>query len=607
MKALTSALLVLVGLLAILCGAPAADQPKPKPTTPPTDDGQDFVFLGESRPVLVRLHIRMDGKSLQTAWDECIQYLFKYLDVNNDGVLTREEIERAPTADQFTGSVGGLAALIGGAGARPALKMEAVNSSGNGKVTLAELSTYYRKQGFTPFQFNFSSGQQNPLMALYSGGRPEPSVEAVNKAIFHLLDTSQKGKLSLKELEAATAVLLQMDENEDEIVTTRELVTNTVTNIDQMGAFMAMSGAAGRNKATSSPLLVPVLTPGEIPADLESRMLKRYPTKEQDQFTRKDVGLDEATFRQLDANGDGVLDSKELAGLVKLKPGIEIVLRLGKKKDAEPLMEVVTGDGRSPLADRFALKDTLSLFDLGMTRLELQPNPQDGPDRITAMRQDYLSQFRQADTNGDGIVDASEAKDNPRLNSRFNTLDRARAGKITEKDLNAYFDHLQELNKRVAAGSVTLTISDQSRGVFDLLDTNRDGRLSVREMRQAPKLLKQFDRDKKGYLTREDLPHTYRVELRRASFNQSDGGPLAAFTELYSTSGDGYETEQVQKGPAWFRKMDRNRDGDVSRKEWLFGDELFRKIDTDGDGLISVEEAEKADAQFRREAEKRQR
>ena len=40
--------------------------------------------------------------------------------------------------------------------------------------------------------------------------------------------------------------------------------------------------------------------------------------------------------------------------------------------------------------------------------------------------------------------------------------------------------------------------------------------------------------------------------------------------------------------------MDRNRDGDVSRKEFLFGEELFRLIDTDGDGLISVEEAEKA-------------
>jgi hypothetical protein len=47
--------------------------------------------------------------------------------------------------------------------------------------------------------------------------------------------------------------------------------------------------------------------------------------------------------------------------------------------------------------------------------------------------------------------------------------------------------------------------------------------------------------------------------------------------------------------------MDRNRDGDVSRKEFIGTDEDFRKIDTDGDGLISLEEALKADALMRKQ------
>jgi hypothetical protein len=51
----------------------------------------------------------------------------------------------------------------------------------------------------------------------------------------------------------------------------------------------------------------------------------------------------------------------------------------------------------------------------------------------------------------------------------------------------------------------------------------------------------------------------------------------------------------------WFQKMDRNRDGFVSQREFLFDDEKFRKIDTDGDGLISLEEAGKADAAFRKD------
>ena len=46
--------------------------------------------------------------------------------------------------------------------------------------------------------------------------------------------------------------------------------------------------------------------------------------------------------------------------------------------------------------------------------------------------------------------------------------------------------------------------------------------------------------------------------------------------------------------PLWFQKMDRTRDGDVSRREFLGTDEEFRRIDTDGDGLIDAKEAEAA-------------
>src|SRR5207302_539497 len=132
-----------------------------------------------------------------------------------------------------------------------------------------------------------------------------------------------------------------------------------------------------------------------------------------------------------------------------------------------------------------------------------------------------------------------------------------------------------------------LEISDQSRGLFDLLDTNRDGRLSVREMRRAPQLLGQLDRDGKGFLTQRDLPRSYRLEVKRGPMDQSGLGGFGAVVNRYLTPSGRTEAERPQAGPLWFRKMDRNRDGDVSRKEFLFGEELFRKIDTDGDGLIS--------------------
>jgi hypothetical protein len=47
-----------------------------------------------------------------------------------------------------------------------------------------------------------------------------------------------------------------------------------------------------------------------------------------------------------------------------------------------------------------------------------------------------------------------------------------------------------------------------------------------------------------------------------------------------------------QKGPLWFRKMDRNADGDVSRSEFLGGAADFAMLDANGDALIALEEAE---------------
>jgi hypothetical protein len=73
-------------------------------------------------------------------------------------------------------------------------------------------------------------------------------------------------------------------------------------------------------------------------------------------------------------------------------------------------------------------------------------------------------------------------------------------------------------------------------------------------------------------------------------------GGAAAFLALSDRAGN-YEPEKQQGvGPAWFLKMDRNRDGDVSPREFIFSKEKFRKLDADGDGLLSADEAVKGDA-----------
>src|SRR5262245_105262 len=148
-----------------------------------------------------------------------------------------------------------------------------------------------------------------------------------------------------------------------------------------------------------------------------------------------------------------------------------------------------------------------------------------------------------------------------------------------------------------------MSIADQGKGLFDILDKNGDGRLSVREMRDAVKLIDKLDQNGDGLLESGEIPRRYTAGVRRGPAGGGGDG-FGGVVAVNYYGGRQRSVPQPAAGPLWFRKMDRNRDGDVSRREFLGSDELFKMIDTDGDGLISVEEAQKADALFRKQNQK---
>ena len=101
--------------------------------------------------------------------------------------------------------------------------------------------------------------------------------------------------------------------------------------------------------------------------------------------------------RELDVNGDGVLDDKELAAFVKRAPDLELVVRLGKKDAGQASVELVAGRGpASPLAGKVKMTDGLVLLDLGLNaRRSADSEDEEARHDPSAdlVRQQYLAQF----------------------------------------------------------------------------------------------------------------------------------------------------------------------------------------------------------------------
>src|SRR5262245_7897036 len=74
---------------------------EPKSPAPMPRDEQDLVFFQANRPLRLRLHLQVAGKSFQSNWDEVTSQLFHFLDADGDGRLNAKEVEHAPSEAQL--------------------------------------------------------------------------------------------------------------------------------------------------------------------------------------------------------------------------------------------------------------------------------------------------------------------------------------------------------------------------------------------------------------------------------------------------------------------------------------------------------------------------
>jgi Ca2+-binding EF-hand superfamily protein len=499
---------------------------------------RNVFLLLDGGPLHVRLKITIGGKSPQAVRRDYLARLFKALDTDGDGKLTRAEFEKSPLITSRRGP-----------GTKPLTPREAAEIVPANKLADA----LERVVGDT--------------LAF----RQDNTARKTDDLVFAALDTNRDGVLSEEEILAAPSILLNLDQDEDDCLTIDEFAPPA----PPMLGFVAPGMPPERPSAGVSTLLVDGTGPLFGP-----RLIRRYDRNRDGKLSREELGLSEERFRALDTDKDGKLSAEELKEFHKLPPDVEAVIELEPAPGQAPQLKVAGANARVARPD-------VAVFPLGDTDVALGVRTFDP---VRSAIEDARQQFNRLDADQNGYLDRDELKEHIRFQrGLFEAIDTDGDDKIFWPEMEAYVRTRAE----AAATRCDIVLHDLGHGFFEALDRNHDGRIGLREIRAAAATLKGLRKPGQVILRATDPARRLHLEVVRGTFQL-----FGTSTTGESTVPRLVAQPRAPVGPIWFQRMDRNMDGDLSWKEFLGPRHVFEELDTDHDGLIDPMEAEKAKEKY---------
>ena len=467
---------------------------------PPPEDHHDLVWRDGDDAMRIQVWCKIDGKTASSAWKQFLERVFEFYDANHDGVLDRAEqalVLPLPCA------------------AKGKLAWRRLAIAGDKSLNRQDFLEECTRQGF------------GPVVVVHE--HLPADTRRLGQVLFSLLDRDGDGQLSRQELAEAPALLRRFDENDDEILTPKELLKGAETESRSAVHPPGPPLPVGGTKLSSPPL--------EGGAGGVSPTIVRL-TSEPQFF---------GGWKQ-----ELVSVAVDASGVRWTSPGMFTLERY--RLD-------FLGFRRCMLS--FADASAAAFTSSGQTR------------------QFYLSQARIALGNRPYLDKEAVARDPSVgfLKELFDSIDRDGDGKLTRTKIDGFWQLLELFDH----GQIVLAVMDPEQNLWSFLDRDGDGRLSLAELRRAVELLPD-DGKPLLHLTRADLPFVANVRVQ-AEAHLSLLGAAPAVRPLTGA-------RAPARGPAWFQKMDRNGDGLLSPREFLGSPDLFRQLDRNGDGFISIEEAE---------------
>ena len=270
-----------------------------------------------------------------------------------------------------------------------------------------------------------------------------------------------------------------------------------------------------------------------------------------------------------DTDGDGRLNASELTTWVQARrPVMTVVATLGKGRPSSVQIQQGTDTQKGTM-----VSTTAGGAGVDVTAINNKFEQSDS----TKL---YRIRFLTSDRDKNGYLDETEYA-SVQLPAAFRDVDANGDGMLYREEMTPFL----EFDAIAIQARIEMMVGDEGKTLFELLDRNVDRRLTMREIREGFDRLSAVDRNQDQRVAQSELESRYRLTF---SFGRNQTfTPNANPMNLPLTP----RLQSQANGPAWYRRMDRNLDGDITWREFLGSREQFQQLDTNSDEMIDVTEA----------------